>query len=277
MAEHQLTCAHCGAQFVTDHKRKYCTKRCNWASQGAKRNIKLGRLPRWSDQMPRQKAECVCIVCDKAFIPKQRDRTKCCSRECGTLFAGFRTRAHANGCRVSVRIVRKKCVECGHRHSRQGALCGPECSKVRVSNQARTKGQADHVSTAIICHECAATFVPQYGNKSRKFCSSQCLTKNMRRIGRTRRDDRIRSSARRETVDPIKVFIRDGWRCQICKRQTPLRLRGTNKPRAPELDHILPLACGGDHTYANTQCTCRECNGMKGATPKGQLMLFPTA
>jgi 5-methylcytosine-specific restriction endonuclease McrA len=43
---------------------------------------------------------------------------------------------------------------------------------------------------------------------------------------------------------------------------------------APELDHIVPLACGGAHTYQNTQCTCRECNGRKGATILGQLRLL---
>jgi hypothetical protein len=42
---------------------------------------------------------------------------------------------------------------------------------------------------------------------------------------------------------------------------------------APELDHIIPLASGGAHVWDNVQCTCRKCNGEKGAEVLGQLRL----
>jgi 5-methylcytosine-specific restriction endonuclease McrA len=74
-----------------------------------------------------------------------------------------------------------------------------------------------------------------------------------------------------EAVDPIKVFKRDRWRCQLCGRKT-LKQHG-NTPDSPELDHIVPLALGGEHTYVNTQCLCRDCNGKKGARVAGQLRL----
>ena len=61
------------------------------------------------------------------------------------------------------------------------------------------------------------------------------------------------------------VLARDGWRCKLCGKRTPKRLRGTTHPDAPEIDHIIPLALGGAHSYANTQCSCRDCNGKKGA------------
>jgi 5-methylcytosine-specific restriction endonuclease McrA len=77
-----------------------------------------------------------------------------------------------------------------------------------------------------------------------------------------------------ELVDPIKVFERDGWRCQLCMRKTPARLRGSYDPRAPELDHIVPISKGGAHSYINTQCACRECNGKKLDRPLGQLRLI---
>ena len=77
-----------------------------------------------------------------------------------------------------------------------------------------------------------------------------------------------------ERVDPIKVFERDGWRCHMCGCKTPASLRGKMVDRAPELDHIVPLAVRGAHTYANTACSCRKCNGLKGATIKGQPSLL---
>jgi 5-methylcytosine-specific restriction endonuclease McrA len=73
--------------------------------------------------------------------------------------------------------------------------------------------------------------------------------------------------AKVETVNPFKVFERDGWMCRLCGAATPRGKRGTHDDDAPELDHVIPLAKGGDHSYANTQCACRRCNGLKGDDP----------
>jgi 5-methylcytosine-specific restriction endonuclease McrA len=76
-------------------------------------------------------------------------------------------------------------------------------------------------------------------------------------------------------INRTKVFERDGWRCQMCGKATPKYRKGTRYPNAPELDHRTPLALGGPHTYANTQCACRACNAAKGATASiGQLPLI---
>jgi 5-methylcytosine-specific restriction endonuclease McrA len=77
-----------------------------------------------------------------------------------------------------------------------------------------------------------------------------------------------------EMVDAVRVFTRDGWRCQLCGAKTPQFLRGTYKARAPELDHIIPIAAGGEHSYRNTQCACRSCNAAKRDRPLGQMLLF---
>jgi 5-methylcytosine-specific restriction endonuclease McrA len=70
------------------------------------------------------------------------------------------------------------------------------------------------------------------------------------------------------------VFERDGWRCHLCHRKTPQRLRGTHKSAAPELDHIVPISKGGAHSYANTACSCRRCNGLKSNNVLGQPSLL---
>ncbi|HHW13485.1 MAG TPA: HNH endonuclease [Firmicutes bacterium] len=96
------------------------------------------------------------------------------------------------------------------------------------------------------------------------------MRRNQRRQGKAIRRARIKGLAH-EVFDPIEVFQRDHWTCQICGAKTPRRLRGTTDDRAPELDHIVPLALGGQHTRANTQCLCRRCNQAKGAAARGQL------
>jgi 5-methylcytosine-specific restriction endonuclease McrA len=77
-----------------------------------------------------------------------------------------------------------------------------------------------------------------------------------------------------EQVDPFKVFDRDKWQCQLCGVKTPKVKRGTNDSNAPELDHILPIAKGGAHTYLNTQCACRKCNMKKSDKPMGQMLMI---
>lgn len=77
-----------------------------------------------------------------------------------------------------------------------------------------------------------------------------------------------------EHVDPFRVFIRDGWRCQLCGKKLKKENRGSIKEVAPELDHIVPISRGGEHSYRNVQCACRRCNGEKGSKVLGQMRLI---
>jgi len=77
-----------------------------------------------------------------------------------------------------------------------------------------------------------------------------------------------------ESVNPIEIFERDGFRCQLCGVKTMPNYNRFHSKR-PELDHIIPLSKGGDHTPRNTQCLCRHCNATKRNTGKGdQLRMF---
>jgi len=67
-----------------------------------------------------------------------------------------------------------------------------------------------------------------------------------------------------EDFDRVEIFERDAWICQICS--TPVdRERPWRKPNSPSLDHIVPIARGGEHTRANAQTACLRCNMRKGA------------
>ena len=119
-----------------------------------------------------------------------------------------------------------------------------------------------------------------YG-RPRAYCSKDCLSKmphvvEAKKISKARRHARIRGAGVCESISPSLVFISAGWKCQICGKATPQRLRGTTHKRAPELDHIVPLSKGGTHTWTNVQCLCRECNGWKSdRLVIGQASLFP--
>lgn len=61
-----------------------------------------------------------------------------------------------------------------------------------------------------------------------------------------------------EPVDREAVFKRDAGVCGICTLPVD--------PTSWHLDHIIPLARGGAHSYANTQVTHPACNWRKGTT-----------
>jgi 5-methylcytosine-specific restriction endonuclease McrA len=82
-----------------------------------------------------------------------------------------------------------------------------------------------------------------------------------------------------EDVDRLEVFMRDGWRCQLCGKKTlrkAMRSKKTGRlhPRSPSIDHIKPLSRGGDHVEANCQCACLSCNVRKHNRLMGQSRLF---
>jgi len=61
----------------------------------------------------------------------------------------------------------------------------------------------------------------------------------------------------KEVVDRDIVFSRSEGRCGICGLEL-LRSDFT-------VDHVVPLARGGEHSYANTQASHKKCNSRKGA------------
>jgi 5-methylcytosine-specific restriction endonuclease McrA len=67
-----------------------------------------------------------------------------------------------------------------------------------------------------------------------------------------------------EHVDRQVVFERDGWMCHICGEAVDPTLKRPD-PMAAELDHIIPLAKGGEESYANCRCSHATCNRKKSA------------
>lgn len=55
----------------------------------------------------------------------------------------------------------------------------------------------------------------------------------------------------------FEVFKRDGFRCQYCGRSAP--------DVVLEVDHIIPVAKGGDDDIMNLVTSCRDCNRGKSA------------
>ena len=67
---------------------------------------------------------------------------------------------------------------------------------------------------------------------------------------------------RGDDVDPLVVFERDGWMCSLCGTPIDPAIRFPDK-RAATMDHTLPFACGGRHTWDNVTAAHGYCNEAK--------------
>lgn len=204
----------------------------------------------------------VCLGCQSAFRPKRTDRLSYCSRACA-----FNAKREA----AKARLEEDK---------RAKALASAARSdEVALRKLDREVKRLERIRSRVSeCRTCAVP-IPYAGmGIPRSYCGVACekageTWQKAKRTAKATRKARMRG-VECETFDPIEVLSRDGWRCHICRRSTPQRLRGSMSLRAPELDHIIPLSKGGPHTRANTACACRGCNIAKGDSLIGQPLLF---
>lgn len=120
------------------------------------------------------------------------------------------------------------------------------------------------------CQRCGDAFIDVWlAERSAIYCSNACARKMGKARHRARKKDAYVAD-----VSPRRIYERDGWRCQLCKKPV-LRDEVVPHPLAPTIDHRVPLAAGGTHEPANAQCAHYICNSRKGARcGDTQLLLF---
>ena len=277
------TCCKPTKRFVSSGRYAlFCSSECRTAT-------KTGLTKEESDakrvREGIQRNTFTCLNCGSDYVRRRRhlnEGKKYCSRQCA--FAGHKawmSNGHEPAPLYTAlpkysQVQHKHCLVCGDGfYSRTNGrnICSASCYSVNY-------GRANKQLEPIECKECSITFVPEYGDQRTVFCSSVCAKRYGKRIERKKYGANNRSRARKygvyyEPVNKLKVFERDGWRCQVCGISTPQSKKGSRHHNAPELDHRIALAAGGAHSYENTQCACRQCNNDKGAhTTVGQLPLF---
>lgn len=126
------------------------------------------------------------------------------------------------------------------------------------------------------CGTAYSTTTGPRGGLPNEYCSPEC--RGVAQAAQKREEKAARKAKLKlvtvEKVDPFKVFDRDGWRCKMCGVPTPRAHRGLYVDDAPELDHVVPLSRGGEHSYRNTQCSCRKCNLLKSNRIETDLQNF---
>lgn len=254
-------CDHCQGKFG-GRKKKYCTTKCRLQAKYRRENP--GKPCRTKEEISAGALTSTpheCGYCGDTFYPKGSDRTKFCSRACAFKFKGAVSALKS----VSFTVTRAKCGHCGEWFEvkpRNRKFCSQACGLIyqRQTYKDKTRSKWDTRR----CKECDASFTPlQRCSRPSEYCSAQCARRYNGRIGKKKRRAVMRG-VQSERVNPIDIFVKAEWRCQLCGTETPRILRGTYEPNAPELDHVIPLARGGAHANDNVQLLCRQCNASKG-------------
>jgi predicted nucleic acid-binding Zn ribbon protein len=246
----ELRCVVCGCAFRLKLRKDGTLPRNHAVTcGGACRNKRAASTPKQSER--------ACLECGAMF--SGRDASVHCSSSCaavewrrsrraatighcancGASLADKKNRTKLCGkaCRSQSRRVPRKhvnCLACGSALTSRAKFCSGRC-----------KQRAGPPRACVIC----AT--PITKPKQMRYCSDECSLTGRRAY------DAISCARRRGApsarFSAFAVFDRDGWRCQICGVSTPRSRRGTRHHNAPELDHIVPLKMGGEHSMANTQ------------------------
>lgn len=270
-------CRTCGVQ-VEKPRWRFCSDQCFAAAypkskQG--RPVECGPCPycgkKWANPMRCGPDPTYCSRKCKSYHNRQYTPRKTCS-VCG----GPKQPGHGQVCslrcgktRMHIQREKQKAKRKGLRYERVCSVCGAGFSS--ATKRSRFCSACRPFSTKLAlskfgereCGICLARFTPGL-NTTANFCSLRCARES-------RRQRNIESSAKRralirgafvEKVDPVHVFVRDGWICRACGVKTS-RSGGTTDPKYPNLDHVIPLSKGGTHSLDNCQLLCRKCNSEK--------------
>lgn len=297
-----MVCQYCGKE-MTGRKRNYCdiecgrnaykkkfkdqreqkkvTKACRECSKEFVPMMPWGKFccDRCRDKYKRQHPNypsCICKHCGKEYVPKSKERTTYCSREC----AFEHKKSNARGKTPHLAKTKKQfiCVVCGSAfksHCSSAKYCGAECRRVAGLIQ----GHDNKYSTPRKCKWCEKMFIPEVNAKTWAYCCEE-----HRELAVKEHDNRHGiSKAKRK-----RIYLRDGCKCKLCgkpMRMDKIHTLGTNKPHplAPTIDHIIPKSIARQqgwtkhqiHDDSNLQAAHWQCNIDKGVSAVGeQILLF---
>lgn len=278
----------CGAVLEPSKRgrpRRYCSKKCN-------RAFHYRRPPRSADE------KCSVDGCTRSRAAKG----KCLPHRS----AEFRREQVAAGIKRNRNLRRIICEYeyCGKEHWTAAGSTTRYCSLTcaQRSRHVRSRELVIYTGPAFVrkprinknpipkrdgslksgaCKACGGWFISSNVDVT---CSDKCQkwwkknspsAKESQRLSKDRRRAR-KKEAFVENVYRKKIYERDKYRCQLrlpgCKGID--RNKVVPHPKAPTLDHIIPLAQGGTHEPKNCHTACFQCNWKKSDGGGGEQLLL---
>lgn len=236
------TCARCGKEF-TGRKKKYCSEDCS------KEAIRTRNRERWrKTNPPKQSVTIKCEWCGNKHTvpPRTAHQARFCSDNCKH---NWRNRI-VNGCKP-VKDYNK------------------ERKQQKMIRQSRIEKEKLERLVEKDCAWCGVTF--KTTTVKRMTCSSECSRKRMNRIKWERKESRLNESNIIDTdITLIKLYKKDKGMCYICNQPCDYDDKQTTREgyfiageTYPSVDHVIPIAKGGKHSWDNVKLAHHRCNGIK--------------
>lgn len=220
-----------------------------------------------------------CGGCDSVIVPgpRERNKKKWCSEACRV--RAYRA-SNPDKCELQKKRGREreaakraakgpypKCLNCVRplksRRDNFKYCNRPECQAVRKKCSA-TSGAKCSIGAcsrpSIARGLCGSHYVLEW----RRMNPEKAAAINHRRRA-------LKRDAFVEDVDLIVVLERDKWICGLCGEKIPKNAKFPHSSYRT-MDHILPLALGGLHSYANVQAAHYGCNSAKGSRGGGEQL-----
>lgn len=288
-----VTCKSCQVRVWRDQRAtcKRCGKEFNAGSRG--------RFPAFCSSSCSQRVR-------RETQGPQLIRSQCDS--CGCAVLSTSRRKWCDPCGVRLRSAELfSCKQCGKQFKKKGGrtklmFCSmkcyadskriPQCEKelihrlddiirnARHQRRLAARQQREESRRRKTCKACACVFAVDAGcgKKFPRFCSTACREgakqrrkKPAKQKGSRKHTTRAkrRGLPRQYSITLTKVAERDAWMCNLCGEPVA-RLDDFLSPRAPCIDHIVPLNMKANtrhgHTWDNVQLAHRKCNEAKGCT-----------
>ena len=165
---------------------------------------------------------------------------------------------------------RPDCIVCGSPvEPPRRTLCSDECKRKNNAKKAmefQRAYKAEHGIWPARVHE--KRRAERYKAKAKARAAARNKAIPMRKrypAAFAARDARRRMKIAQATVevfDPMEVFDRDRWVCQLCNEPVD-RDAEYPDPGYRSLDHVVPISKGGEHSRRNTQLAHLGCNVAK--------------
>lgn len=168
------------------------------------------------------------------------------------------------------------CYQCGKElEGRKKKYCSIECQRKASNKKNKEKREAERKGklrkgVCVVCGKEFETLQP-----SQKTCTKACSKtyKNYRNDHRLNKDNIVDKD-----ITLATLYERDKGICYICKRECDWNDKKgfTVGKTYPTIEHLIPLARGGKHSWSNVRLACHECNSKKSATiPNDVKQLIP--
>lgn len=133
-------------------------------------------------------------------------------------------------------------------------FCSETCRRLHVAGS--------RVGTTSTCRYCDEPF--EVTNGKQVYCSKECRIRYNHRFGSAsnlRRQAKKRGALLEGRFTLLDVARRDGWVCALCLSLIDPDVK--DRRLQATVDHAVPIAAGGAHSFANAQLAHWVCNSAK--------------